>query len=284
MSLATRPLSPAIGAEIESLDLRETLDKKTRDEILDAFHEYVLLLFRGQDLTEDQQTQFATTFGELGKRTVGARLTQPGQDGYTKPVMLVTNRSDEGPAGGVASFGDGEMWFHHDTCFYETPNIVTMLYGIEVSAHGGLTRIANMYSAYDNIPRDLRDRLEGRRVLQVYDYNRYRIDPNVDLEGARKHSQPIFVRHPVTGKKALYVNRTMTARIEGMEQRESDAILDQLFDISEDESIIYDHKWRKGDLLMWDNRCSIHARTDFPNEERRILRRCTVAGSDALHA
>jgi len=284
MKLRTKPLNSAIGAEIEGRDLRQPLDESTRNEILDAFHDYVLLLFRGQDLTEDQQTHFATTFGELGKRTVGARLQQPGQDGYTKPVMLVTNRSDEGPAGGVASFGDGEMWFHHDTCFYEIPNIVTMLYGIEVSSHGGLTRISNMYRAYENIPRALRDKLEGRTVLQVYDYNRYRIDPNVDLNGARTHSQPIFVRHPVTGKKALYVNRTMTARIEGMDQAESDAILNELFDISEDDSIIYDHKWRRGDLLMWDNRCSIHARTDFPDEERRILRRCTVSGTDALRA
>lgn len=284
MSLTTRPLSPVIGAEIEGLDLRQPLGKETRDEILDAFHEHVLLLFRGQDLTEDQQTQFATTFGALGKRTVGAKLQTSSGDTYTSPVMLVTNRSDEGPKGGVASFGDGDMWFHHDTCFYEVPNIVTMLYGIEVSSAGGLTRISNMYRAYDNIPTSLRDKLEGHTVLQVYDYNRYRIDPDVDLSGARKHPQPIFVRHPVTGKKALFVNRTMTASIVGLDKAESDAILDVLFNIAEDESIIYDHKWQVGDLLMWDNRCSTHARTDFPNDERRILRRCTVAGEEPVHA
>ena len=284
MSLTTRPVSPVIGAEITGLDLRQPLEKNTRDEILDAFHTYVLLLFRDQGLTEDQQTQFATTFGALGNRTVGASLQKSGTDTYTTPIMLVTNRSNEGPQGGVASFGDGDMWFHHDTCFYEVPNIVTMLYGIEVSSEGGLTRISNMYKAYDNIPPDLRDKLEGRTVLQVYDYNRYRIDTNVDLSGARKHPQPIFVRHPVTGKKALYVNRTMTASIEGMDRAESDAILDELFDIAEDDSIIYDHKWQAGDLLMWDNRCSTHARTDFPNEERRILRRCTVAGTEPVHA
>jgi taurine dioxygenase len=140
-----------------------------------------------------------------------------------------------------------------------------------------------MYKAYDNIPRNLRDKLEGRTVLQVYDYNRYRIDPSVELSGARKYSQPIFVRHPVTQRKALYVNRTMTAHIEGMKKSKSDAILDELFDIAEDEGIIYDHKWNVGDLLMWDNLCSSHARTDFPNEERRILRRCTVAGTQPLH-
>lgn len=284
MKVNVKPLSTVIGAEVIGLDLRQPLAAETRAAILDAFYEHVLLLFRNQELSEDQQTEFATTFGELGKRTVGARAQSAGSDGYTKSVMLVTNRSDEGPEGGVASFGDGDMWFHHDTCFYEIPNVVTMLYGIEVSSEGGLTRISNMYKAYDNIPRAVRDRLEGRNVLQVYDYNRYRIDPNVDFNGARKYSQPIFVRHPVTGKKALYVNRTMTALIEGFDRTESDAILDDLFDIAEDESIIYDHKWQVGDLLMWDNLCSSHARTDFPNEQRRILRRCTVAGTGPLHS
>ena len=284
MSLTVRPVSPAIGAEIEGLDLREPLTDADREAILDAFHEHVLLLFRGQDLGEDQQTAFATTFGELGKRTVGARFVKSPKDAYASPIMMVTNRADEGPTGGTASFGDGEMWFHHDTCFYPVPNIVTMLYGIEVSSSGGLTRVANMYRAYDNIPRELRDRLEGRTVLQVYDYNRYRIDPNVDMAGARSHSQPIFITHPVTGRKALYVNRTMTAHIEGMDRAESGAILDQLFDIAEDDRIVYDHQWRVGDLLMWDNRCSTHARTDFPAEEARVLRRCTVAGKEPVHA
>ena len=284
MSLTIRPVSAAVGAEIEGLDLREPLDEATRGAILDAFHEHVLLLFRGQDLTEDQQTAFATTFGELGKRTVGARFVKSPKDTYANPVMMVTNRSDDGPTGNTASFGDGEMWFHHDTCFYPVPNIVTMLYGMEVTSSGGLTRIANMYRAYDNIPRELRDRLEGRTVLQVYDYNRYRIDPNVDMSGARSHVQPIIITHPVTGRKALYVNRTMTAHIEGMDRAESDAVLDQLFDIAEDDGIVYDHQWRVGDLLMWDNRCSTHARTDFPAEEARILRRCTVAGKEPVHA
>jgi taurine dioxygenase len=278
-----RTLNPAIGCDIQNINLCKPLVKEAREGILDAFYVHVLLLFRGQDLTEDQQVCFATNFGQLGKRTVGARLQKPGESATTKPVMLVTNRSDEGPAGGVASFGDGDMWFHHDTCFYEIPNIVTMLYAIEVTSRGGLTRISNMYKAYDNIPRNLRDKLEGRTVLQVYDYNRYRIDPSVELSGARKYSQPIFVRHPVTQRKALYVNRTMTAHIEGMKKSKSDAILDELFDIAEDEGIIYDHKWNVGDLLMWDNLCSSHARTDFPNEERRILRRCTVAGTQPLH-
>lgn len=284
MNLSVEPLCDALGAEIRGVDLRKLLSPEDRDRILEAFHEYVLLLFRGQNLTSQEQTRFARTFGDLGKRTVGPRFQTSPDDAYADPVMLVTNRSDEGPKGGVASFGDGEMWFHHDTCFYEIPNIVTMLYGIEVTSRGGHTKIASMYRAYERIPEALKAKLEGRKVLQVYDYQRHRLAPGADLSKARQHVQPIFIKHPATGKKALYVNRMMTASIEGMEREESDAILQQLFDLSEKESLIYEHTWRVGDLLMWDNRCSIHARTDFPNEERRILRRCTVAGKETMRA
>ncbi len=284
MNLSMKPLSRTIGAEIQGMDLTRPIDESSRKEILDAFHRHIVLLFRRQALKAEDQVRFATTFGDLGKRTLGPRLRKSPGDTYNESVMLVTNILENGkPPKGAAAFGEGEMWFHHDTCFYEIPNIATILYGIEVSSDGGLTRIANMYEAYNNIPRELRDRLEGRKVHQIYDYQRCRVDPNVDLSGARHHVQPIFITHPVTGKRALYVNRMMTARIEGLDRAESDAILETLFDISEDERIIYEHEWQAGDLLMWDNRCSMHARTDFPNEQRRLLRRCTVSGKEPMH-
>ena len=137
-----------------------------------------------------------------------------------------------------------------------------------------------MYQAYDNIPRALRDRLEGRRVLQVHDYKRReRIDvEKVDLSVIQHQSQPIFVTHPATGKKALYVSRLMSARIEGLSKQESDAALEQLFDISEDPAIVYEHDWKLGDLVIWDNWCSIHMRKDFPREEPRLMRRLTIEG------
>lgn len=285
MGFKVRPLSSALGAEIDGLNLSLPLDEQTRKSILAAFHEYIVLLFRGQDITVEQQNRFTTTFGDIGKRTKGPRIRQSEDDIETTPVMLVTNVLVDGkPPEGASANGDGEMGFHHDTAFHEIPDIATILYGIEVSAHGGHTKLANMYKAYDNIPRGLRDRLEGQRVLQIYDYQRYRIDPKIDLASTRYYVQPIFITHPVTGRKALYVNRMMSARIEGMDPRESDTILNALFDISEDDSIVYEHEWRVGDLLMWDNRCSIHARTPYPDEERRLLRRCTVAGQERLHA
>jgi taurine dioxygenase len=172
------------------------------------------------------------------------------------------------------------MWFHHDTSYYPQPHRATFLYSMQLTSRGGETCFSNMYKAYDNIPRPLRDRLEGRNVLQVHDYKRReRIDlSQVALEKILHHEQPIIITHPATGKKALYVSRLMSARIEGFSPEDSDAALAQLFDIAENPAIVYEHEWRLGDLVVWDNWCSIHARKDFPREEPRLMRRCTIEG------
>jgi taurine dioxygenase len=172
------------------------------------------------------------------------------------------------------------MWFHHDTSYYPEPHRATLLYSMKLPSWGGNTCFSNMYKAYENIPRALRDRLEGRKVLQVHDYKRReRLDlDTIDLATVRHQEQPIFITHPATGRKALYISRLMSARIEGFSRSESDAILDELFAISEDPAIVYEHKWRLGDLVIWDNWCSIHARKDFPRDEPRLMRRLTIEG------
>jgi taurine dioxygenase len=191
---------------------------------------------------------------------------------------MVTNIVENGKP--IGAFGDGEMWFHHDTSYTPEPSRATLLYSMKITSSGGQTCFSNMYRAYDNIPSALRDRLEGRKVLQVHDYKRReRIDlGKVDVNAILHHAQPIFITHPATGRKALYVSRLMSARIEGFSPAESEAALEQLFDISEDSSIIYQHDWRLGDLVIWDNWCSIHMRRDFPREEPRLMRRLTIEG------
>jgi taurine dioxygenase len=116
--------------------------------------------------------------------------------------------------------------------------------------------------------------------LQVHDYKRReRIDlGKVDVNALLHQEQPIFITHPATGRKALYVSRLMSARIEGLSHEDSEAALEQLFDISEDPSIVYEHDWRVGDLVIWDNWCSIHMRKDFPRDEPRLMRRLTIEG------
>jgi taurine dioxygenase len=271
------PLSKALGAEITGLDLRQPLDGATAKAIRDAFDQHIFVVFREQELSEEDQQRAAGYFGKVHIRRRPVTTRDPG-GAFDTPFMLVTNIVENGKAIGV--FGDGEMWFHHDTSYYPEPHRATLLYSMKLPSWGGNTCFSNMYKAYDNIPRPLRDKLEGKKVLQVHDYKRReRLDlDQIDLNSVRHHEQPIFITHPATGRKALYISRLMSARIIGLSREESEAALEQLFEISEDPAIVYEHEWKLGDLVIWDNWCSIHARKDFPRDEPRLMRRLTIEG------
>ena len=261
MSPAITPFPAALGAEVTGIDLRTPLADAPIKSLRDAFDRHIVLCIRDQNLSEDDQLRAAGYFGKVHVRRKPANGRDPGGQ-WDTPFMLVTNIVEGGKPIGV--FGDGEMWFHHDTSYYPEPHRATLLYSMKLPSWGGNTCFANMYKAYENIPRTLRDRLEGRKILQVHDYKRReRLDlDKIDLNSVRHYEQPIFITHPATGRKALYVSRLMSARIEGFSRAESDAALDELFAISEDPAIIYEHQWRLGDLVIWDNWCSIHARKD----------------------
>jgi alpha-ketoglutarate-dependent taurine dioxygenase len=277
MTLSITPLSAALGAEVTGLDLRLAPAQADINALRDAFDRSIVLCIRDQELSEDDQLRAACYFGKVHVRRKPANGRNPGGQ-WDTPFMLVTNIVEGGKPIGV--FGDGEMWFHHDTSYYSEPHRATLLYSMKLPSCGGNTCFSNMYKAYDNIPRALRDRLEGRTILQVHDYKRReRLDlDKIDLNSVRHQAQPIFITHPATGRKALYVSRLMSARIEGLSRAESDAALEELFAISEDPSIVYEHQWKLGDLVIWDNWCSIHARKDFPREEPRLMRRLTIEG------
>jgi len=279
MTLSVVPMHPIVGAEIKGVDLTKPVDEATRAQIRKAFEDHVVVVFRGQDLSDDDQVRAGEIFGKvvIRERPKVGDLSMQGGDWQT-PFMFVTNIVENGKP--LGSFGDGEMWFHHDTSYYEEPHRATLLYSQKLTSWGGETCFANQYAAYDRIPRPLRDKLEGRKVLQMHDYKRReRLDlDTVDLGKVRHYVQPIFITHPATGRKSLYVSRLMTARIEGMPRAESEKILAELFDISEDPEIVYEHKWKLGDLVVWDNWCSIHMRKDFPREEPRLMRRLTIEG------
>ena len=271
------PLHPVIGAEVRGVDLTRPVDAATQAVLAKAFEDHVVLVFRGQDLSDADQLAAGEIFGKVSVRKRPAVGNLPGGE-YDTPFMFVTNIVENGKS--IGAFGDGEMWFHHDTSYYPEPHRATLLYSQKLTTWGGETCFANMYAAYEMIPRALRDKLEGRKVLQMHDYKRrerLNLD-TADLSKIRHHEQPIFITHPATGRKALYVSRLMSTRIEGLSREESEAALEQLFDIAETPSIIYEHSWQLGDLVIWDNWASIHARKDFPREEPRLMRRITIEG------
>jgi taurine dioxygenase len=197
--------------------------------------------------------------------------------------MLVSNIRENGKL--IGSLADGEMHFHSDFCYVEKPAKGTFLYAMQIPSQGGDTLFLNMYKAYETLPAALKSRIEGRKAVNAYHYESVTREINgakLDLGAHRQYAQPIVRTHPQTRRKALYVNRLMTFTVEGLDKAEGGALLDQLFDHIEQDQFIYAHKWRVGDLILWDNRCTLHARTDFSDRERRLLRRHVVEGDRAF--
>jgi taurine dioxygenase len=276
MSIVVKPLSPALGAEIQGVDLRQDLSPEIVSQIVEAFSEHLVLLFRDQALTEEQQLHFARYLGEPGRRSLPPDQWPEGRD-HNPLIMLISNVREKGKL--IGSLPDGELWFHHDMCYVQSPPKATLLYAVEVPVQGGNTRFANMCKAYEALSDTTRQKIDGLKALQIYDYKTTgKVDLEGDISGIAHYPQPVAITHPVSERKALYVNPLMTARIEGLPRRESGALLEELLRFQES-SEIYEHRWRPGDLLMWDNLSSCHARTDFSSAERRLLRRCTLLGT-----
>lgn len=270
-AFAIRPLSPALGAEIVGVDLRNDISDPLAKAMLDAWHQHQVILLRDQSLSEDDQVRFAERFGPPAKiHTKQFVRSHPS-------VMLISNIRENGEA--IGALPDGEMQFHSDQCHQEIPAKASLLYAIEVPRVGGNTLFANAYRAYETLPADIKRRIDGRKALNAYDYDTAATIRKAEVPaGAPCFAHPVVRTHPATGRKALYVNRLMTRRIEGLDPKESEELLIVLFDHQEQPQFVYEHVWRPGDILMWDNRCTLHARTDFSAGERRLLRRVTILG------
>jgi taurine dioxygenase len=274
------PLSSACGAEIRGVDLTKPLSRETVEAIRAAWNKHIILVFRGQTISQEQQLTFASYFGDLGSRKKAPdqlRARAEGAQQDHEKVLLVSNIKENGVP--IGAFGEGEFWFHIDSGYTPRPYHYTFLYALELPSTGGNTMFSNMYKAYEAVPDELKQRLAGKRALHIHEYNRARqADASGDISNIPHCYHPVFTTHPDTGNKTLFVDRLMTTALEGFDPAESAAILNQLYDIGERREFIYEHVWKLNDFVMWDNLCTIHARTDFPKEERRLLRRCTVEG------
>jgi taurine dioxygenase len=270
-ALRTRALAPAIGAEIIGVDLSRPMSDEVFAEVLDCWHQNLVILFRDQHLTEDDQVRFGERFGPPAVSHTRRYTTK------NPAVMLISNIRENGQL--IGALPDGEMNFHTDQCHQERPAMASMLYALEIPSTGGNTLFANAYLAYETLPAVMKKSIEGRNALNAYDYDNASMKRGTKpRDGIPSYWHPIMRTHPATGRKALYVNRLMTVAIEGMPDAESDALLGALFDHQEQPQFIYEHVWRPHDLLMWDNRCTLHARTDFSAAERRLMRRLTILG------
>ena len=272
------PLTGHIGAEVRGADLRERPGEETLRAVYRAWLDHLVLVFRGQTLSQEDLLRATSYFGEAGDVDRPAKHHPKGFARMLPGIMLISNIREDGEP--IGALPDGEMMFHHDMIHREVPSKATLLYSVEIPSRGGETLFASGYAAYETLDPAIRGKLEGRKAFHHYNYGSTQKGDARGVESFSEAAHPVFRTHEETGRKAVYVNRLMTERVEGMEQAESGRLLKALFDHSEKPEFVYVHSWCKGDLLLWDNRCSTHARADFPSGERRLMMRTTVKGTE----
>jgi taurine dioxygenase len=271
-----RALSRHTGAEIVGIDLSRPVAPVTAKEIWRIFVDRTMVLFRGQSLTQEQLVAATASFGPPAEYTRPKEHQSEAQRKLLPQIMMITNIREDGKP--VGAHPDGEMWFHHDTIHREIPTKATLLYALEVPTYGGNTVFSSQFAALDALPAALRQGLEGRKAFNAFAYGSNRKGDPKALAAVSHAIHPAIRTHEENGRKALYVDRLMTQHLVDTPEAESNAVLERVFDFIEREEFAYEHVWRKGDVVMWDNRSSIHARRDFPADQVRLMWRTTIAG------
>ena len=271
-----RNISDALGAEITGLDLAKPLTDADKDEIKAGFLDRSVLVFRGQGLTPPQQLAVARLFGKV--------VPYPfleGLEDCPEVIEILTRPSDS------INFGGG---WHTDTPYLETPSLGSLLYAKDLPPKGGDTLFSNMYMAYDALDTDTKELLDGRCALHSSSKRYVQPADRSKIYGAMKCKKqkeakvnsdtlhPVFRTHPETGRKALYLSYLHTVGVEGMAEKEADALLRRLYEHQANKAFICRVQWRPGTLVIWDNRCVLHnALFDYAGYTRR-MHRVTIEG------
>ena len=268
-----------IGAEVCGLDLR-AIDDATFDAIHDAWVAHQVLLFRGQSLTDDDLIEFSRRFGgldlapiqETGRRFVDGR----------PELYIVSNVMVNGEP--IGSLGAGEAVWHTDMSYLPEPPKASLLYALEIPPAGGDTSFVNMYTAFETLPGDLKARAMGMKVKHDGTYNsggylRQGVVPTDDPRASPGYLHPLVCTHPDSGRRMLYLGRRRNAYIDGLDLAESEALLDAIWEHACQPRFCWTNRWQVGDLVLWDNRCTMHRRDPFDASARRVMHRTQVKGA-----
>ena len=276
MTIEFRPLSSVFGAEVIGIDPALPMDDATFATLLRGWLDHQLLLFRNVVMTPEQQIDFTRRFGELHI------MSPPDTNLPGHPeIFVVSNVEENGKALGMRRVGLG---WHTDGEDKAIPNAGSFLYALQVPAEGGDTYFANMYAAYDALPPETRHRIDGKRAcfsrVRLHDVHYPHLGPLTEAQKAARPDvfHPLARTHPLSGRKALYIGR-WAIDIQGMPEEEGRALVRELHDFSVQPRFVYRHRWRKGDALLWDNRCLQHCATEFDETRyRRHMHRTTLEG------
>jgi len=270
----------SVGAEIKGVDLAAVAPAKI-EAIKQAWYRHDLLVFRKQRLTDDHLLAFSRYFGALDPPpNQGAGRKSP--PGYPD-IYVVSNVLDE-QGEPIGALGDGEALWHTDMSYIPQPPDASMLYSLEIPAEGGDTCFASMKAALAKMPRALGERIRNLDIKHdgTYDsggYLRKGMAASADPRTSMGTPHPIVIEHPMSGAKALYLGRRRNAYVVGLALAESERLLDEIW--SYVDAAVYRHKWALGDLVLWDNRTTMHRRDAFDPKARRVMHRTQIKGSGA---
>jgi alpha-ketoglutarate-dependent taurine dioxygenase len=272
------PTGAALGAEIRAGDLR-ALDDIGFACVVKAWHDHAVVLLRDQALSDHDLIGFSRRFGDLDLAPIqenGRRFV----DGMPE-IYIVSNVKVNGEA--IGSLGDGEAVWHTDMSYLDMPPKASMLYSLEVPPSGGNTSFCSMYAVYEALPPSLKARIAGLEIKHDGTYNsggyvRLGVTPTDDPRTSPGALHPLVCTHPDTGRRMLYLGRRRNAYIAGLDLADSEALLDELWNYVARPELAWEHVWRVGDLVLWDNRCTMHRRDAFDPHSRRIMHRTQVKG------
>ncbi len=273
--MKTRNLTPATGSEITGIDVR-ALDDAGFAEIEALWLQRCLIVIRDQHLTPAELCTFSRRFGELEPPPASEARRR---DEEAPEMWVISNVVENGKA--IGALGSGEAEWHTDMSYIPAPPSASVLYGREVVTNGGRTWFGNMMAALDAMPARLRERLEGKTINHDSSYTsagdlRKGMQPVTDVTVAPGARHPAIRPHSVTAREALFTGRRTNGWIVGMDVAESEELLDQIWAWCTREEFLYVHEWRANDLLVWDNRSTIHRREAFDASARRVMWRCQV--------
>jgi taurine dioxygenase len=278
--LAVIPIGAALGAEVRGVDLK-SLDDAEFSGLMRAWHDHSVLLVRGQLLSDQDLIAFSRRLGDLDWAPVqetGRRFVEG-----LPEIYIVSNVKVNGEA--IGSLGDGEAVWHTDMSYLDTPPKASMLYALEIPPSGGNTSFCTMYGIYEALSSHLKQRIANLKIKHDGTYNsggyvRLGVTPTDDPRASPGAVHPLVCTHPVTGRRMLYLGRRRNAYLVGLELAESEELLNELWSVVDRPEFAWEHVWRVGDLVIWDNRCTMHRRDAFDPDSRRIMHRTQVKGEE----
>ncbi len=278
----------ALGAEVRGIDLSRPLDSQTVARIKEIWEEHLVLHFPGQSLTEDEQISFSRNFGELAVHVEPDKISKK-----TPEIFRVSNVDEDGnriyPESEYYRFFTVLTGFWHtDGSYKPMPSMGSILHGLEVTPEGGETWFCNMFRAYEGLPDEIKQKIEGRHMVHAQDFTRVTCPGLTPLTQDQREEVPP-VTHPLVrthrgGRRSLYVNAAVAYFVGGMAIEEGKAFHKQLMDLATRPKFVYRHRWTAGDVVMWDNRGTMHRVTEYDGAEyRRAMQRTEILGTEIVH-